>query len=108
MNVFYITIYPFIMPRNIHEIRTPYTTYYVIIYMFYNVVHLYIYLLSIYAIYIYYILYAIHPKPHLLGRFLRLVVHEAIAVGVPRGVRGHLAGEDVPEEAEGVVERLRQ
>mmetsp|Transcript_12031 Transcript_12031/g.26212 ORF Transcript_12031/g.26212 Transcript_12031/m.26212 type:complete len:686 (+) Transcript_12031:238-2295(+) len=51
-------------------------------------------------------LHAIDTLDGLLGGFLGLVVHEAIASRLTVDVAGHLAGEDVSKQAEGVVEGL--
>lgn len=41
-----------------------------------------------------------------LGSLLALEVHKAVALGHAVGIRGHLAGQDAAEGAEGVVQRL--
>mmetsp|Transcript_12032 Transcript_12032/g.26218 ORF Transcript_12032/g.26218 Transcript_12032/m.26218 type:complete len:566 (+) Transcript_12032:483-2180(+) len=51
-------------------------------------------------------LHAVHALDGLLRSLLGLVVHEAIASRLTVDVAGHLAGEDVSKQAEGVVEGL--
>merc|ERR1719327_385596 len=51
-------------------------------------------------------LHAVHALDGLLRGLLRLVVHEAVSARFAARVGRHLAGEDVAEEAEGVVQRL--